>query len=437
MKQEYLDCINPTNHMKRTFLFLFSVLTLVDASAQTGNIPPELARARELSEIDWTPLHDIQLCGKKDRKVAALKPMHGMLYSSTSEHNQGVPYDVSIYTFLTCLHNPYSLLYTESRNPNYPRSAYGFEYHGGKTSGAWMGCVCSIFSSYVAGFEFQYVSRRHENLCKKGILSRPDEQSSQGVERFDILWQKGHCRAVTDVVRSADGSVTAVEISESKSPVVVRQMYSAQSFDSLMNARQIVIYRRADMSRQGHVPVYYMPSPIVYNDAICTFSGDRAAFRKGSTIVIHCLDRSCRKMALYRSGKLVRTIKLTSKMLVNNRKLDIRGNEALDPGAYAVDLTPLNLDYGKYEACLVRGDSRSEPTRFEIIDCEVRYEGDRLYFSSHNSVPVFWTKNGLHYLISDTQNERGWIKASGVNEKSGVSVTFQGEYGRVCRRLEL
>lgn len=407
--------------------------TLSFAQSSSESLSPELVRARELSELDWTPLHDIQLRGKKDRHVPALKPQHGMLYSSAKEGNRQVPYDVSLYTFLTCLHNPYSLLYTESRNPNFPRSAYGFEYHGGRTSGPWMGCVCSIFSSYVAGFEFQQVSSKHESLCKKGILSRPEDQSAQGVELFDILWQEGHCRAVTEVKRSEEGKVTSVEISESVSPVVIRKSYTPEAFDSLMTARKIVIYRRADMSKQGTPPVYEMPSPLVYNDAICTFAGDRACFKEGELIIIHCFDRSFKNMELYRDGVLVKTIKLKRNMLVYNDMLGIRGNLALDPGAYAVDLSDLHLGYGKYEARLVNGSKHSEPTRFEILDCEVRLEGEKLYFSSHNAKPDYWDKSGNHYVISDESRRRGYVNAGKLNPKSNVKVTFQGEYGRVSQ----
>jgi len=403
----------------------------------TPELAPELARARELSELDWTPLHDIQLYGKKDKRVKALTPMHGMLYSSAAENNHRVPYDISLYTFLTCLHNPYSLLYTESRNPNFPRSAYGFEYHGGKLSGPWMGCVCSIFSSYVAGFEFQYGSSAHAGLCERGILSRPQDQTAQGVEPFDIIWHEGHCRAITGVNRAEDGTVISVEISESVSPTVKRRLFSAASFDSLMVAKKMIFYRRADMSKQGTPPVYEMPDPLIYNDAICTYAGDRACFKQGDRIIIHCFDLSYRKMELYREGVLIATIKLKSKMLVDNKMLGIRGNLEYDPGAYAVDLSKYNLGYGKYEACLVKGDQRTEPTRFEIIDCSVKYEDGKLYFSSANAKPAYYTKSGRHILLSDSSRTRGWVKAKNVTSKTKLYVTFQGEYGRVSQKLKL
>jgi len=393
-------------NMKRLFCFLAIALIASDLLAQPVEIAPELARARELSELDWTPLHDIQLYGKKDKRVKALQPMHGMLYSSAAENNHRVPYDISLYTFLTCLHNPYSLLYTESRNPNFPRSAYGFEYHGGKLSGPWMGCVCSIFSSYVAGFEFQYGSSSHKALCERGVLSRPEDQSAQGAEQFDILWHEGHCRAITEVNRDETGKVISVEISESVSPVVKRQTYSAASFDSIMEVRKMVIYRRADMSRQGTPPVYYMPDTLEYNDAICTYAGDRACFKAGDKIIIHCFDRSFKKMELYREGVLVTTVKLKKKMLVDNESLGIRGNLDLDPGAYAVDLSNLNLGYGKYEACLVKGNERTEPTRFEIIECSVRYEDGKLYFSSNGAKPVYYTRSGRHIILSASSQKR-------------------------------
>lgn len=420
------------NNIKRFFLLLATALVVLPMSAFAQG---ELERAHMLSEMKWTPIHDIQLCGKKAKFCKAGEEKTGMLYSSVAIQTRVVPYDVSLYTFYTCLHNPYSVLYTECLNPNFPRSAYGHEYKGGRLSGPWMGCVCSVFSSYAAGFAFQEGSPLQVKLFEKGILSKPENQSAQGAEQFDILWHEGHCRFITDVTRDSEGKVTHVEISESVSPTVKRRTFTAAGFDSIMDVKKMVIYRRADMSAQGRPPVYEMPDPIVYNDDICTYAGDRVCFAEGEHIIIHCFNRKYKTMELYKDGQLLTTIRLEKSMIVHNADLGIRGNLEYDPGAYAVDLSGLDLGPGSYQARLAKGSKHSAPTEFDILEAKATYsrEDGKLHFESCNAKPVYYQINGgIPKLFTEKAAKRGALGIKAKPErKYRIRVYFQGRWGRV------
>lgn len=399
-------------------------------------------RGRMLTELKWTPIHDIALRAGKGDYAKAGAPKKGILYSSAGEMDKFVPFDVSIYTFLTCVHNPYSLLYTENVNAKTPKSAYGFKYTGVKNSGAWMGCVCTKFSAFAAGMGVPYVSSEYDRLCREGILEKAEDQSAQGVRTLDLLWQKGHARAVTDVKRDPSGRVTGIEISESKSPNAVRKMYTCDQFEALKEKYKITVYRYTDRGLAGHAPMYDDPDPVVYNDAICTFAGDRACFKEGDLIVIHCFDRNYRTMELYKDDRLVAKVKLTKDMLVDNAKLGIQGGEEVDPGAYAVNLTDMNLKYGMYRACLAKGKKKSPSTSFEIINCDLKWNpSDRtLSYSSMNGTAVFMNTNRhtTSRLLTEDEVKTNTIQVGDPGPKvTYLKVHFQGKYGRAARSIDI
>ena len=427
--------------MKRIVITLaLTALAAVGASAQSAEQKEGQRRGRMLTEVEWQPLHDVVLCRGNGRIVPALTPKKGMLYSSAAEFDKFVPFDVSLHTFLTCVHNPYSLLYTEDTNKKSSRSAYGIRYTGTPGTGAWMGCVCTKFSAFAAGWGVPFISKNYPDLYKEGIIDKVEDQSAQGVQVLDLLWQKGHARAVTDVERDEDGRVSAVEVSESVSPTAVRRRFTADEFEALMEKHKITIYRTVDYSRTGIAPIYDDPQPLVYNDALCTFAGDRACFREGDLIIIHCFQPGMKRLELFRGEQRVAVIPLRKNMRVNNEKLGIRGNLKLDPGAWAVDLSPLKLTHGMYKARLTNGRKTSDYTYFEIIRCSISYNNGKLSFSSIDAPAVFWNvgRAADARIITDKQRARGQVSTGRLPSYAhSVKVHFQGRYGRVACSADL
>lgn len=426
--------------MKNLITFAAAILLLGGwAWAQPAPEQAEAGKNRglQLTEVEWTPLHDIAICGGNGRYVRAGSHRKGVMYSSAAEYDKFVPFDVSIHTFLSCVRNPYSLLYTENINAKSPRSAYGIPYSGTKGSGAWMGCVCTKLSAYVAGWGIPVISHDLSWMRKRGIIVEAPDQSAQGLQVLDVLWQKGHGRAVTDVERDEDGRVIAVEISESVSPTAIRRRFTVDEFEELREKKKITIYRTADYGRVGQLPVYDETDEP--NEAICTFAGDRACFLEGDRIIIHCFDRSYKEMELLRDDKLVTTLRLRKKMLVNNEILGIRGGLSLDPGAYAVDLAGLKLGPGSYTARLKKGNKHSEGTRFEIIRCSVQAdETGGVRFQAENATPVFWNvgRSALAQPLSGQELQEGRFEPGPLpSYAKSIKVHFQGRYGRVARSI--
>ena len=229
-------------------------------------------------------------------------------------------------------------------------------------------------------------------------------------------------------------------VSEETQPNVKSTEYNANQFNNLIWNESAIIYRYKDLYKN----IFYSPSPFVavgdevittpfvYNDDICTFAGDKAAFREGDLLYIHCLNLNYSQMELYKNDVLIDTITLVS---------DARAALTEDNQAYAVNLSEDRLTYGKYKARLKDGDSYSDYTYFEIINCSVVLLDGTATFASQNADAVYW--GWLKYHSPTGAQINGMYPISGQSGTFEIGdtydtdypllkVLFQGEYGRVA-----
>lgn len=399
-------------------------------------------KLQQASKIKWTPLKGTIQKANSTTKFTANTEYTGIPYSSVTEYDKRVGYDVSFHTFMTAIHNKYSVMYTECIRKAYSQSAYGITYYGPNNSGPYYGMVCSNYISY--GLEtVPYVTGDMARLATEGIMEVIYDQSANGVQRFDIIWRSGHTRIVKDVWRK-NGIPTSILVSEeSGSAAIMKEtLMTPAEFDTLIASESCIIYRYKELYKDIH----YAPSPYVavgdeepqtvtYNDDICTFAGDRAAFAEGDLIYIHCLNLDFPQMEIYKDDVLIDTVTLAS---------DSRAALTSDTLAYAVNLSNDNLTYGKYKCRLKDGDTYSDYTYFEVINASVTIEGDTATYSSANAVAVAWYWTEYHsndgqatYNMSPLPgNASGTIDVS--NRRTGfplLKVLFRGEYGNVAAKF--
>jgi len=76
-----------------------------------------IRKAYQMTDVAFTPMDSIR--ANPSKKYQPGKEYKGLLYSSVKEIDTYVGTDVSLHTFMTALHNPRSVLYTEnvSRKP--------------------------------------------------------------------------------------------------------------------------------------------------------------------------------------------------------------------------------------------------------------------------------------------------------------------------------
>lgn len=149
-------------------------------------IAQTLIRAQRISQISWTPLRSIP---NNSGYFPAGVTIKGIPYSSVKEIDKFVGLDVSFVTFMTALHNPRSVLYTE----NISKPPYK-----GSNCATYYGTVCSSTVDYALGLRVPYSTSMIETipLFKKSI-----QQAPEFIQLGDLLLSKGHVVMVYDIIR--------------------------------------------------------------------------------------------------------------------------------------------------------------------------------------------------------------------------------------------
>lgn len=400
-------------------------------------------RAHQFLDIRWQALSPIP---KRNSHTGYGKGTHkGFPYSSVKEYNKYIGFDVSIKTFMTALHNKYSLLYTEDVLKNRSTSAYGIKYQG-TNCGAYMGTTCSSFVAYVLGLKVPYASGEYTYLMNNDIFEKIEDQSFNGIKIMDVIWEPGHANIITNIIRNSSNEIVSVIWSESDSPYVKSTDMTKEQFTNRLTKKGGIIYRYKKWGEQAE----YKPSEFVsvmgesasyqYNDDICTFAGDYACFREGDLIVINYEKRNFSAMEIMKNDEIIATLDLPA-----------------DESNHSINLQDLNLGYGQYKARLAGGNGYSDYTYFEVLQADVSYniEGDnqRINFNSANGTPLyleFANREGsslikYSFTTTDIANKYAIINAkellyafcgkSSYGSNVYLKVFFQGKNGRVTNHF--
>ena len=365
-------------------------------------------KAWQLARIQWTPLRDMP---NKVSYYTAGKGYVGLPYSSVKEMDKFVGMEVSFHTFMTAVHNPRSIIYTDnvSKEP----------YHG-ENCGTYYGTVCSTAVCYALGLEFPYQANM---LVKLSSFAQVVPQTMSSVCVGDMFWRNGHCILVTHISED-DAGLRHFELLESVGLGTYLRNYDEDALRKVWDENSYVLYRYLDLAGNlSYEPIPFFSNegdPSVsfhYNDALCQQRGDRVSYRRGETVRLDVFDPSYLLISLYKDGTFLREIPVEESVML----------DGLEPGSYSAFLS---------------GEGReSEPTLFEVLDTEVSVSHNRssykVCFSSINGEPeylVVCSANGTRSAIlpiNAEQREKGernfWINGSGKY----VKVFFKGEFGRV------
>ena len=397
-------------------------------------------RAKQLATIEWTAKNPIANI-TSSTGISAGKHI-GIPYTSCMEVDKFVGWDVTLKTFITAANNPYSLLYTEDLKRNI--SGYGFTYHGNRdTIGGYMGIVCNIFALYSTCLPIPYDTGNWDYLRRVGIFNKLNTQDFKYAEIGDLIWEPGHASVVTDVTKDYNGDVINIMWAESVNDFPYTHSMTTSQANNRLSESGGIIYRINGINKY----LSYERSPFVstidesidqytYNNDICTFGGDYAAFREGQIIYLNYNLSEVGdwdSVEIYKNDTLVDTLNI-------------------DPSIHEIDLTSLNLEYGKYKARMKSGSNYSDYTYFEIIETSVSlsYIGStmKVEFSSANGNPDYLrlcTIDGGPICIIPIHSEDAakgfvefnpfyYINRQGYSSVQGgtyLKVHFSGEYGCV------
>lgn len=365
-------------------------------------------KAWQLALISWTPLKDMP---NKVSYYTAGKGYVGLPYSSVKEMDKFVGMEVSFHTFMTAVHNPRSIIYTDnvSKEP----------YHG-ENCGTYYGTVCSTAVCYALGLEFPYQANM---LVKLSSFAQVVPQTMSSVCVGDMFWRNGHCILVTHISED-DAGLRHFELLESVGLGTYLRNYDEDALRKVWDENSYVLYRYLDLAGNlSYEPIPFFSNegdPSVsfhYNDTLCQQRGDRVSYRRGETVRLDVFDLSYPFISLYKDGSFVKDIPVAESVILSE----------LEPGSYSAFLS---------------GEGKeSEPTLFEVLDTEVSVSHTRssykVCFSSINGEAeylVVCSTNGARSAIlpiNAEQREKGernfWLNGSGKY----VKVFFKGEFGRV------
>lgn len=368
-----------------------------------------LERAFQMATMEWTPIHPIPknnggfyLTGKK---------VTGAPYSSVKEINTYLFQDVSYHTFMTAVHNPKSVLYTEnlSKAP----------YHG-KNCASYYGAVCSSAVMYALGIDVPFYVRQIKELP---FMEKLEDQDIDSLKICDVILNAGHAQMIFEVEHK-DDSVSRITTFESTGTSARLIKHSREQFLKMWETGGYVGYRYKKLKFSEETKQLKGFEPVSYNDDLCPSKGDKSVYRTTDTVKINVFNSSYNRIALKNCS--------TSYKIV----ADICGEEHcyfdLQPGIYSVSLQ--------------KEEGESTSVSFEIIDTNVSCSESRIidhltvYFQS-SSNPVYLTLCDLsgtssyyHYLTAK-EKERGHIFIPVLNS-SGLfcKIVFKGQYGRIVNK---
>lgn len=361
-----------------------------------------LERAYQMANVRWTPLDNIPF-NKNSFFLSGVK-VSGVPYSSVKELNTYLFQDVSYYTFMTAVHNPRSVLYTD--NISQP------PYHG-LNCGTYYGAVCSSSVMYALGFNIPFYA---DQIVQLPFMEKVEPQVVDSLKVCDIIWKSGHVQMVFDIEHQAD-SLYKVTMFESSGKSAHIKPYSIQDFKKMWEKNQYEAYRYKFISYDERPESFNDLPSISYNDDLCPSKGDKSVYRDDDTITINIFNPNYSEIVLMKNGELVSSIAY---------KGDLHKYEHLQPGLYSVFLQS--------------GDNKTDSVSFEVIDTHVDFsvnETNRsisIYFSS-SAVADFaalCTLDGssLYYPISNDDRAKGYVVVPKWNyPEYYCKVIFKGKYG--------
>ena len=364
-----------------------------------------LERAYQMANVLWTPVNPVPRNGggtyPKGRTVK------GIPYSSVKEINTYLFQDVSYHTFMTAVHNPKSVLYTEniSKAP----------YHGSNCA-PYYGAVCSSSVMYALGIDIPYYVSQ---IKKLPVMKRLDVQVIDSLKVCDLILKSGHVQMIFDVEYRAD-TLYRITTFESSAGSAHLLKYTKEQFLKMWTNGRYAGYRYKKLKYSEAPAEFRGFDPIAYNNDLCPSKGDKSVYSTTDTVTINVFNPGYDKIVLMNGPTVIASESYDG---------SIHKYSGLLPGIYSVFLQ--------------KEDNLTAEVSFEIIETDVSCsDGDdksSIAVSFHTSAdPVYITMcdlvgNSYHYhRISSLDKERGYIIIPRLNRPEVYcKVIFKGEYGRI------
>jgi hypothetical protein len=443
-------------------------------------------KSEQLISIKWTPKLNVP---SKNSGIfpAGTQVSTGIPYSSNNDDgSKTVGEEVSFHTFMTAIDNPYSLMYTECINnentwPNSSlplaptqKSYWGKVYTMSNNGFAYYGTVCCGFTSSVENAPLKWNNTVIRNYTLTNGIYVP--VCPIGTVDFNLLKigdvcdNTSHSFLIYGLHRDANGAVDKVRIAESSTGIGrggcrIYTFASREAFEAHVNRsgnpftvfRYMKLWDNTDYEPSEYVPLISRgetTTVVEYNNAICTFAGDKCTFRETDLVVINynLYDEQTHqwtKIQVYKDDVLFSeyTLAQAEQSLVDylsdNNITPNPFNEGLDEHNHALVLGK-ELKAGMYKACMSDGTNISDYTYWEIISNDITVvennidEYEVTVGSKHLIQVIYVNRPGMYYLPTYEEQAAGKfiLRPQALSKLFGksydgyeVSVKLKGEYG--------
>ena len=376
-------------------------------------------KAYQLTDIVFTPLLPIAF---NYGVFEAKQTYKGVIYSSVKELETFVGNDISIYTYMTAIHNPKSKIYTEdiSQSP----------YHGINCK-AYYGTVCSSFVSYALGIIPRYWAN---DFPLSNVMQEIDWSNLDNVKVADILWRDGHVAMITNIAKDKNGTISGIEISESIGEACKRYYRNREEFIEMMKTSFQKIFRYTEIYKNKEytpIPEFVAvmdeePISFQYNNDLCVDKGDKSCYREKEEVIVNIMH-PYDFIEIYRNDELFKTIDIQSEDI----KLD-------------------NLPYGDYKARIYYNGKYSDYTYWKVVNMNVEIDkvNQRIYFSSANATPQYirycdisgfdgYLNTSYRHILSEDEIKQGYINVLPYEIRSQypyIHISFVTDYGTIINK---
>lgn len=374
-----------------------------------------IQKAHLLTDIHFIPLNTFQGNGILYQKDVEYS---GMIYSSVKEIGTYVGNNVGLYTFLTAVNNPRSVLYTTDLSK---------EPYNGKNCHAYYGTVCSSFVSYALGIVPGLGSY---DFPVSELFDKVNYTSPEDIEVADVLWFPGHVALVTGT-GNKKGYVSSVEVSQAVGEGCVRRVYDREGFEDLMNGGFQSVFRYRYLYNNTDPDIDYTTLLKDVDDfsknAICVNKGDKYCYLEGETVVLNVF-KDYKSIIVSRDGDIITKFS----------------------NGESGDLVLDDLLFGDYRASITLDDGTiGGETEWIVVNYSVSFDpsNNTVYFNSTNAIPEsarLTNKAGgrgglpltevFSRLLTEEEVSRSsvTIPANLLNDECPYySITYKTKFGRI------
>lgn len=388
------------------------IATKTENGLKNNGVLHTLSVIKQICDTKWTTTNDGMPRASDSDTIPSGTTVTGMPYSSASVEDGYIGISISLYTFMTAVHNPRSVLYTTKSK--------------GYTGYAYYGTVCTSLVCAAWGLPCLITTAAFPKWNKVKRVDFAD------LELGDMILSSGHAMMISGVVRDSNGDIASIRTSESRYNDCATNEY--QTFSDFVSTHSgFNGYRFSGIdSVDSYKPNPYLrlydepETEAVYPDIMTCF-GDKVTRKKGTDVVINVLDSvGYSEIRVYKDEVLIDT------------------KSTLD------DFTLTAPDVGAYEVKMI-GSNKESSTFFDIVDCYISVDGNTAEFSTTyiataiGGVPTYttdqtgkatsWNNPKRNRLLTEEENVAKTIDITEFKNDAdcagGIRLYVKGIYGSV------